>query len=176
MNMFKQLALAGAASLALATGAQATDLYTAVPSTPMYDEAGFDWEGFYFGVQKGFWFGGSNYWSFDKVAGINFLLGDNFLVGAEAMGGIVTDFSGNLGFEAYLRGRLGLVLGGDVLIYKLGEIGYVNGTSTFAFGGGLEIAVGDRMSVRGELRGIGDIGDPGFDYAIASIGVLWHAN
>lgn len=175
MNMFKQLALAGAASLALATGAQGTDLYTAVPSTPMaYEESGFDWEGFYFGVQKGYWLD-EGAWSFNKVIGVNFLLGDNILAGVEATGGVITDFSGLVELEGYLRGRVGLLVSDDVLIYKLGEVGWIGGTPTWALGGGIEFAATDNVSLRGEFRGIGPMGAP-LEDTVASIAFLWHAN
>lgn len=174
MNSLKQLALAAAATIALAGAAQASDLYVAVPSTPGFSpDTSSDFEGFYFGVQKGWWFT-TDAFSFNKVAGVNFVLGDNFLIGAEVMGGVVTDFS-DVEWEAYLRGRAGLLLDDQLLLYKVVEVGIVGGDQVWGLGGGIEFMASDNMSIRGEVRGIGLIGDP-WSEAVASIGFLWHFN
>lgn len=174
MTAFKRLALAAAAAFALAGAAQASDLYTAVPSTPGWAPAtDNDFEGFYIGVQKGWWFT-TDAFSFNKVAGVNVVLGDNFLVGAEVMGGVVTDFS-DYDWEVYLRGRAGLLLDDQLLLYKVVEVGNVGGSAVWGLGGGIEFMASDNMSIRGEVRGIGLIGDP-WSEAVASIGFLWHLN
>ena len=174
MTALKRLGLAAAATIALAGAAQASDLYAAVPSAPGWApvaDSGFD--GFYFGVQKGWWFT-TDAFSFNKVAGVNFVLGDNFLIGAEVMGGVVTDFS-DVEWEAYLRGRAGLLLDDQLLLYKVVEVGIVGGDQVWGLGGGIEFMASDNMSIRGEVRGIGLIGDP-WSEAVASIGFLWHFN
>jgi outer membrane immunogenic protein len=174
MKSLKQLALAAAATIALAGAAEASDLYTAVPSTPGWAPAtGSDFEGFYFGVQKGWWWTADAF-SFNKVAGVNFVLGDNFLVGAEVMGGVVTDFS-DIEWEAYLRGRAGVLLDDQLLLYKVVEVGNVGGDAVWGLGGGIEFMASDNMSIRGEVRGLGEWGNP-WSEAVASIGFLWHFN
>lgn len=173
MNVIRALAIAGLSAIAVSTAAEAADFST--PYTPsssqLYGASTFDWEGFYFGVQKGWWIGAGNF-SAAAVAGVNFMPTDNLLAGVEASVGGVTDFS-STELETYLRGRLGLVLGDDILLYKVAEVGLVGGTAVYGIGAGMEFALGENTSVRGEVTGIGDFGG-GIDYVIASGGLFWH--
>lgn len=175
MKAIKAFATAGLTAIAMSTAAVAADFNTdySPVASPLYGEPVFDWEGFYLGVQKGWWIGAGNF-SAAAVAGVNFMPTDNLLVGAEASVGAVTDFT-DVELETYLRGRLGLVLGDDILLYKLAEVGLVGGTTVYGLGGGIEFALGASTSVRAEVTGIGDFGG-GFNYVIASGGLLWHLN
>jgi len=173
MKVLRAFAIAGLSAIAVNTAAEAADFTSAyTPSaSPLYGQPAFDWEGFYFGVQKGWWIGAGNF-SAAAVAGVNFMPTDNLLAGVEASVGAATDFSSSE-LETYLRGRLGVVLGGDILLYKVAEVGLVGGTAVYGIGAGMEFALGENTSVRGEVTGIGDFGG-GIDYVIASGGVFWH--
>ncbi|HUV33158.1 MAG TPA: hypothetical protein VMW31_06260 [Devosiaceae bacterium] len=174
MHKTKLVIAAAICSAAMATGAAAADLFGSTSAgAPLYGQPGFDWDGFYFGVQKGWWVGNSEF-AFDAVAGANFMVTDNVLVGIEGMAGLTTDFSSSA-FEAFVRGRVGLLMAEDVLIYKVGEVGSVAGSGTWGLGGGIEFAATDHLSARGEARGVGALGG-GLTDLVVSFGVLWHPN
>jgi hypothetical protein len=107
-----------------------------------------------------------------NAAGYN-LMKDRLLVGIEAR---ATDpvGTGRAGLEIDLGLRLGLVLGERVLFYAGGGIGTI-GFSYFTheIGGGVEISLGEVISVFVEAGITGDFGGPCCDTTV-KIGIYRH--
>jgi len=173
MRTLVRVALAAAIGLGLTTAAAATDLYTdVVQPTPIAEQ--FDWEGFYIGLDKGLWIGEA--FGFHGVAGYNFVLSDRIVAGVEGRAGIVMDPPSSFtAFDGTVGVRLGVLLGDNVLVYKRADIGIVDDDPYYALGGGLELALGDSTSLRGEVEGIGQIGSP-ISVVVVSAAMLWHLN
>ena len=187
----RSLSLGVAAAALLAGGAQAADLI--VPSTPVpiYEAAGFNWEGLYAGVNLGGVFTNANgltnldvnvsKLSVGAAAGVNFIVADPILLGLEVQGDYVAQAVDGAGMFLALA-RVGAVVTDNVLVYAAGGVGLTTkgGTtdSIYALGGGVEVAVTDAVSVRGEVLGLGDFsnaaGDQFFDGAKATVGVFYH--
>ncbi|WP_224702495.1 outer membrane protein [Devosia aquimaris] len=187
----RSLSLGVAAAALLAGGAQAADLI--VPSTPVpiYEAAGFNWEGLYAGVNLGGVFTNANgltnldvnvsKLSVGAAAGVNFIVADPILLGLEVQGDYVAQAVDGAGMFLALA-RVGAVVTDNVLVYAAGGVGLTTKAGTtdsiYALGGGVEVAVTDAVSVRGEVLGLGDFsnaaGDQFFDGAKATVGVFYH--
>ncbi len=110
MRLFNAISLAALASATLAPAAFAADLITVPTSTmpdavPVYDEAGFDWNGFYgglYGVVQSSPAGGTQYGP-GAMLGVNTQF-DFYLLGAEVA---VEGLTGGTGSTSY-----GQILGG----------------------------------------------------------------
>ena len=188
----RSLSLGVAAAALLAGGAQAADLIIPTTPQPIYEAAGFDWEGLYVGVRAGGQFVGSDaslYAGYPvnttsgvlgAAVGVNFIPVDPFLIGAEVTGDYIWNNSFSTG-EFFANLRAGAVLTDSVLVYAIGGVGTNNRTgfnqSVYQMGAGVELAVTDSVSVRGELVGQGDFdgaSDPFFEGAKATVGVFYH--
>ncbi|MBD8064564.1 porin family protein [Devosia sp. PTR5] len=148
-------------SLGLATcGAQGVlgaDLIT-VPSSaagelPVHDGQAFNWDGFYTGVYGvvGRTLTGDGEYGIGVQAGVNATF-DFYLAGAEVA---VEGLTGDVGNTAYgkILGRAGLVATDDVLVYAAGGYGIDLASpeeQNVLLGGGLEVAISDSVSVRGQ--------------------------
>jgi len=157
MRKFDRIALAVLASALASGSAMAADLITVPTSTPVeipiYEDAGFDWSGFYAGVFAGAQnslVGGTQY-GLGVQAGVNAQF-DFYLLGAEVAvqglgGGNVSTSYGQI------LGRAGLVVSDNVVIYAAGGYGIDLGVPTeedALLGGGVELAVTDNISVRAQ--------------------------
>ena len=145
--IFKRTLAAAAILAGTAIAANAADLPTiptAPPPPPMAAPA-FDWSGMYFGASGAFYFSG---FEVGAHVGYNITRG-NLLLGAEAS---VFYFIGAVNpISVQLEGRAGFALGQRALLYGNAGVGYViGGTYYFEFGGGLEVAVGQALSVFAE--------------------------
>jgi len=177
MKIFAIAAVVLGLSVAASASASASDLYLPEqPMTPVYDDGAFPWEGLYFGVTKGGWISatGSSEWYIEvtKVAGFNILLGDNFVLGAEATVSALVAPAFYL--DATITGHAGILIDDSVLIYKLGGVGFVDGDTYGILGAGVEVAIGDSLALRGEVRAV--FWDPGVDWFRPSVGLIWHLN
>lgn len=167
MRAINAIALAGLASAALVGPAAAADLITVPTSTqaelPLYEDAGFDWSGFYAGVYGGI----HNTEDAGMQAGVGLNAGVNaqfdfYLLGAEVA---VKGLTGDLGDTSYgqILGRAGLVVADNVMIYGAGGYGIDLGPpeeEDALLGGGVELAVTDNVSVRAQyLHGFPVVGD-----------------
>lgn len=196
------LGVAGAALMV--SGAQAADLFVPTTPEPILESAGFSWDGLYAGVQAGGFF--SNYDVFTPAGvlvesdlgfgvvgahvGVNFTVADPILVGVELQGNYLWNGDRDISLGEFLAlGRLGAVVTDQVLVYAAAGVGYQWGDSLvtpgaggddnigiFALGGGVEFAVTDAVSLRGEILGIGDFENGGdfFNGARATVGVSYH--
>ena len=192
----RSLTLGVAAAALLAGGAQAADLIIPTTPQPIYEAAGFNWEGLYAGVRAGgSWIGDTNIYGnvqavggtagagvVGAAVGVNFLPVDPFLLGAEVTGDYVW-YNGTSSGEFFANLRAGAVVTDSVLVYAIGGVGVQtnNNVSTglYQLGGGVELAVTDAVTVRGELVGQGDFNnnganDPFFESAKATVGVFYH--
>jgi hypothetical protein len=164
----------------MATGAIAADPVTVVaptPPAPPMAAQGFDWGGFYAGaVVEGVFNPGSTFGWFVTAAqmGYNFtfnriLLGASAAVGAWFYGTV----SGG-GPAVELVARAGVALDRAAIYGLLGAVGYgPGGLSWYSMGGvGIELAVGDRVSIFGEVR-LEELFSPPF-YPHVTGGVNFH--
>jgi len=181
----RSLSLGVAAVALLSVGAQAADLIIPTTPQPIYEAAGFDWEGLYAGVRAGgvFTNTGANdtYGVLGGVVGVNFLPADPFLVGLEVSGDYI--FGNNIDStgDFFANVRAGAVVTDAALVYAIGGVGVRTSNnvsnSVYQLGGGVEFAVTDVVSVRGEVVGLGDFdgaNDDFFESAKATVGVFYH--
>ena len=186
----RSLSLGVAAAALLVGGAQAADLIIPTTPQPIYEAAGFDWEGLYAGVNAGGVFTNANglnnlatdesQFSVGGAVGVNFIAYDPILLGLEVQGDYV--FGDNDAGIFLALARVGAVVTDQVVVYAAGGVGLTTRSDTtesiYALGGGVEVAVTDAVSVRGEVLGLGDFDDAGsdefFDGAKATVGVFYH--
>ncbi|WDR03203.1 porin family protein [Devosia algicola] len=145
-----------AASFAGAT-AFAADSSTFPSTLPVqvsnYAQPTFDWNGFYTGIYSGIkanQTGGTQY-GLGVNVGVNAAF-DFYLVGGEVA---IEGLTGGPGSTSYaeILGRAGVIVADNVLVY--GAAGYgidlgVPNEQDWLAGGGVEIAVGDSISLRGQ--------------------------
>jgi outer membrane immunogenic protein len=163
MGTLKALAAATLMTSAGLTTASAADSF-AMPiaagatALPVYQETGFDWDGFYagiFGVGRNSTANGVQY-GIGLDAGINKQF-DFVLVGGEVSLQALTNGTVDTVYGAIL-GRAGLLLTDEVLIYAAAGLGI--DLTTFAeddmlVGGGVEFAVAEDWSLRAQyLHGV----------------------
>lgn len=157
MRKFHKIALATLAMALTSGSAFAADLIT-VPTTtlvemPVYENAGFDWNGFYAGVYGGIQNSpaGDMQYGLGAMAGVNAQF-DFYLLGAEI--GVQGIAGGNTNTSyGQILGRAGLVVSDDVVVYAAGGYGIDLGVpeeSDVLLGGGVELAVTDNVSVRAQ--------------------------
>jgi outer membrane immunogenic protein len=177
----RSLSLGVAAAALLVGGAQAADLIIPTTPIPIYEEAGFDWEGLYVGARAGGqWFGDETYGVIGAAAGVNFVPVDPLLLGVEVTGDYIWAEDYHSG-EFFANIRAGAIVTDAVLVYALAGVGAYSdefGTEgLYQLGGGVEFAVTDAITVRGEVVGQGfmdDTDDEFFDGAKATVGVFYH--
>lgn len=179
----RSLSLGVAAAALLAGGAQAADLIIPTTPQPIYEAAGFDWDGLYAGVNLGgvFYDGFDARVSLGAAVGVNFIVADPILLGAEVRADYLFENDDFLSAgELLALGRIGAVVTDEVLVYAAAGVGTRFGDfdsyGVYALGAGVEFAVTDSVTVRGEVLGYGDFedGDDFFDSAKATVGVFYH--
>ena len=193
----RSLAIGVSAAALMVGGAQAADLIIPTTPQPVYTPAGFDWEGLYVGARLGGQFVGTDtyaeafvdpdttYGVIGAAVGVNFIPVDPILLGVEVTadyqwGGSVVETSS----EFFANLRVGAVVTDNAMVYALGGVGINNtdvggSVGVYQLGGGVEFAVTDAITVRGELVGQGDFDDTVapdsfFESAKATVGVFYH--
>jgi outer membrane immunogenic protein len=155
MRIVASFAIAALIALPVSGAARAADSITVPLSTaaalPLEDSAGFDWSGFYasvYGIGRAGAAGGQV--GVGLGVGVNALL-DFVLVGGEVA---VEGLDGPGGASAYVQvlGRTGLLVTDDIAVYGAAGYGVDVGTSgrDLLLGGGVEMAVSDALSLRGQ--------------------------
>jgi outer membrane immunogenic protein len=184
----RSLSLGVAAAALLASGAQAADLFIPTTPEPIYESAGFSWDGLYAGVNLGAQFFDDEGLDVDTTqlllgaaVGVNFIVADPILLGLELQGNYLfenDDFEDAGQFLALAR--VGAVVTDQVMVYAAGGAGMqfndADDEGIYALGGGVEFAATDVITVRGEILGIGtfDDGDDFFEAGQATVGVFYH--
>ena len=191
----RSLAIGVSAAALMVGGAQAADLIIPTTPEPIYAPAGFDWEGLYVGARLGGQFVGANayadvtpsttYGVIGAAVGVNFIPMDPVLLGVE----VTADYMWNstaavtASGEFFANLRAGAIVTDNALIYALGGVGFSNTTAggseaVYQIGGGVEFAVTDAITVRGEVVGQGDFSAVGadsfFESTKATVGVFYH--
>ena len=176
----RSLALGVAAVAALSSASMAADLIIPTTPQPIYEAAGFSWDGLYAGAQAGGQFySDTSYGLIGAHVGVNFIVADPILLGLEGTAEYMFGSNGNFG-EFFANARVGAVVTDQVLIYALAGTGVeVNDAGdsfgTYQLGGGVEFAVTDAVSVRGQVVGVGFYDNADFfDGAKATVGVSYH--
>lgn len=172
MNLAHKLLAGAALAVLMASAAPAADLLT--PIDPIYNSPLFDFEGLYIGGTGGGAYAGGLFGTLGVVVGANFAVTDGIVAGIEFQG----DTYWNGGFAAYdalALGRVGGFVSDNAMIYADLGAGVLNGAPVYAFGGGVELAMTDQLSVRGDLQGIGLFGATP-SVAKATVGLLFHIN
>jgi len=137
----------------MTAGAQAADPVTNYASDPSaaYTSSGFDWNGFYVGLNNAYVNTGSAEWGIGGVAGLN--VQDGAIVyGAEVeANGLVAGgvYTGSL-FEA--TARAGYLVSDDVLVYGVAGGGLNKGTGVALVGAGMEFAVTQEVTLGAEYN------------------------
>ena len=192
----RSLAIGVSAAAIMVGGAQAADLIIPTTPEPIYAPAGFDWEGLYIGARLGGQFVGANAGAYANVSnnttygvvgaavGVNFIPMDPVLLGVEVTGDYMWNTAAPVtsSGEFFANLRAGAIVTDNALIYALGGIGFNNAAAgtvgVYQLGGGVEFAVNDVITVRGEVVGQGDFateaGDAFFESAKATVGVFYH--
>ena len=167
--------LAGAAlAVSMAGTASAADLLLGPPD-PIYNSPLFDFEGLYVGGTGGVAASGGLFGTLGGVVGSNFAITDGIIIGGEFQADTYWNGGGYAGYDALGLARVGGFLSDNTMIYGDVGAGLMNNTAVYAFGGGVELALNDQLSVRGDLQGIGAFGTwP--TTARATAGLLWHVN
>lgn len=173
MTFTKSLMLGAAAAALFSTATQAADLL--MPADQIYDSALFDFEGFYVGGTAGLgaFPGPGGNGMLGVVVGANFEITDAILTGVEFQGDTVWNGAGFYGFNALFLGKLGGYLTDDLMVYGTAGGGWITGTPSYALGAGIEMAVANQISVRGEAMATGSWGG-GLNGGKITAGVLWH--
>lgn len=176
MRMMRSFVLGVVIAGLTTAGASAADLQIGRVD-PIYSSSLFNFEGFYVGATLGagaFPVPGV-VGTVGGVAGANFALTDGILAGVEFQGDALWNGGGFVGFDALFLGKLGGYLSNDMIVYGTGGGGWVAGVGSYGLGAGIEMAVAEQLSVRGEVMATGSWGGwP--DGGKATIGVLWHMN
>ena len=183
----RSFAAATAAMFLVGGAAQAADLI--IPSTPVpiYETGGFSWEGLYAGVRGSLSTYGDNgaaqvgFGQVGAAVGVNFIPADPILLGLEVTGDYYWNNTTS-GSAFYANIKAGAIVTDPVLIYAIAGIGVdtAAGVSTgmYQVGGGVEFAVTDAITVRGEAVAQGDFtggaGDNLFEGATGTIGLFYH--
>jgi outer membrane immunogenic protein len=161
----RSLSIGLAASALIAASAMAADIppppvVVAPPPPPPIAAPAFDWSGPYVGFYGGAVFeGGLQFFIAGIQAGYNVIAGERILFGIEGRLGAafeVAPFGAAL--ETALSARVGAILGERALLYGEGGIWWIQGAPVLLWtaGGGLEFAVGNRASLFGEAKVVGD--------------------
>lgn len=173
----KRTLLAGVTAAGLTvSGAQAADLVVG-GLDPIYNSPLFNFEGFYAGGTAGFgaFPGPGGVGTLGVVAGANFAVTDAILAGVEFQGDTLWNGAGFQGFDALFLGKLGGYLSDEMMVYGTAGGGWIAGTPSYGIGAGIEMAVAEQLSVRGEAMATGSWGGwP--NGGKATVGVLWHMN
>lgn len=182
--MFIRSLAVATVALLTTTAAMAADLIIPTTPEPIMESAGFSWDGLYVGAQVGGLFypaPTATYGSIGAHVGVNFVVADPIVIGVEA----TADYLNNGGPSAgqyFVNGRAGVLVTDDVLLYAIAGAGvetyngFTNGI--YQLGAGVELAVTDSITVRGQLTGLGFF-DPAvrvnfLDGARATVGISYH--
>jgi opacity protein-like surface antigen len=159
--MLRTFAIATTTVALLSGAAFAADL--TIPETPYLPETtGVSWDGLYAGVGVGGYFqsGYDSVAHISGVFGVNAIVESSFVIGAELEADYMfenDDFAAWV--ELWLKGRAGVLVSPDLLVYGVAGAGVWadesdNSGTHFGLGLGIEAAVSDSISLRGEVLAV----------------------
>ena len=182
----RSLLLGASIAVVASVGAQAADLIIPTTPEPIYEAAGFSWDGLYAGIEAGGIFADDvdTTGLVGGIVGVNFTVADPIVIGVELQADYLFLDGDDAGLVLAL-GRVGAVVTDSVLVYAAGGVGTSVGgegdddeEGVYALGAGVEVALTDSVSLRGEVLGLGsfddDANDDFFDAAKATVGVFYH--
>ena len=182
----RSLLLGASIAVVASVGAQAADLIIPTTPEPIYEAAGFSWDGLYAGIEAGGIFADDvdTTGLVGGIVGVNFTVADPIVIGVELQADYLFLDGEDAGLVLAL-GRVGAVVTDSVLVYAAAGVGTGVGgegdddeEGVYALGAGVEVALTDSVSLRGEVLGLGsfddDANDDFFDAAKATVGVFYH--
>jgi outer membrane immunogenic protein len=169
------LAGAAAAAALAASGANAADLLGKSVDS-IYSSPLFNFEGFYVGgsLGAGNFAATEGVGTVGVVAGANFAITDSIITGVEFQGDAIWG-DDTTGAEALFLGKLGGYLTDSTLVYASAGAGWIVDDPSYAIGAGVEQALSDQLSIRGEGMLTGSWGDGPNGGKVAG-SLLWHLN
>lgn len=176
------VALSALATALMGSAAFAADLTIPSSPEPILDSEGLSWEGLYIGaIGGGYSEDGDAQGFIGGVIGGNVYVADPVFVGGELQANYY--FENDDWYDAWevlALGKLGVVVSPGFAIYAAAGVGYKsfsNGDeySEYALGAGIEAAVTESVSIRGDILAVGfpDY-DEAFSGARASVGLFYH--
>jgi opacity protein-like surface antigen len=179
MKMGRSLVLGIAGSVMISSGAMAADVappVVAAPPPPPMAAPSFDWNRFYIGLYGGAWASLDYFALYSARTGLT--IGRNFQMGRGVLGMEVTagiwDFD-DPSWEIAVRARGGVLLTDTILIFGL--VGYshdyYNDDNALDLGGGLEVGLGENISLRFDAYLWFDGDGYGVEDMAINIGVNW---
>ncbi len=173
MKLAHSIVAGVALAVSFATAATSADLLT--PVDPIYSQPLFDFEGLYVGGTAGGVLSGTPSGTLGGVVGANFAVTDGIIAGVEFQGDTYWNGGGYAGYDALGLGRVGGFLSDNTMIYGDVGAGLRNNAAVYAVGGGVEMALTQQLSARGDLQGIGAFGGLP-NAAKATAGLIWHVD
>jgi len=176
MKISRSLMLGVAFAFVLGTGVAVAQSDVYAPS----NLGGYGFEGFYAGVLLGGVFDSTsaylsgpdvNAFSAGLAVGVNFYLTESVIGGLEVQGGANFATTATT-FDALGLARLGFAPGDEFMVYGAAGLGAIAGNGVYAFGAGVEGAVMQSVSVRGEVLGLGTWGAAP-NAMKATAGLIW---
>lgn len=167
MRMIKIALLATVAGAAFTTTTLAADPIVMLDPTPVVEQfSGFDWEGVYAGLYVAGQTTPSTF-GVGGVIGANIML-DPLLLGVE---GDIEWLSDNT-WQGQAVGRLGVLVTDNVLAYTLAGFGAHSVNNAYVpLGAGLEVAVTDNVSLKGQYEYHWDLDNNAQSAHVAKFGV-----
>jgi hypothetical protein len=107
------------------------------------------------------------------MAGANFSINDALLAGVEFQADAYVDTTGLRGWDALFLGHFGGYITDSAIIYAAAGAGTTDKSMVYALGVGVEAAVGDQLSARGEVLALAPWGSMPTG-AKATLGLIWH--
>lgn len=174
-------ALSAAAIALMGTSAFAADLIVDT-AEPILETAGFDWEGMYVGaIGGGYTEDGDSQGFIGGVIGGNVYVSGPVFVGGELQANYYFENDDYYdSWEVLGLAKLGVAVSDGFAIYAAAGLGtYSNSNdesdTEYVLGAGIEAAVTDAISVRGDVLAYGFTdGTDTFDGARASVGLFYH--
>lgn len=176
------VALSAFATALMGTAAFAADLTIPASPEPILDSEGLSWEGLYIGaIGGGYSEDGDAQGFIGGVIGGNVYVADPIFVGGELQANYY--FENDYYYDAWevlALGKIGVVVSPGFAIYATAGVGYSEdsdnySTSEYLLGAGIEAAVTESVSLRGDVLAYGypDSGEM-FTGARASVGLFYH--
>lgn len=115
--------------------------------------------------------------AFGGMAGYDVAVAPALRIGGEVQGGVNFDTSGDVGVDALVLTRVGVVPLEGLMLYSTAGVGVLESQGAVAAGGGIEYALWGQNSVRAEYLGIGRLGDSStasaFSASKFTVGTVW---